>query len=79
MEHSENADMEGVSMKIKLTEKGKALLKILRSEKRTKHIEKYIPKMEMYTLVRIDSKGRKVSEEQILIDENRYFKRRSAA
>ena len=75
MEHSENALMEGLIMKIGLTEKGKALLKLLRSENGKRNIEKYIPKMEMYTLIRIDSKGRKVSEEQILIDENRYFGR----
>lgn len=62
-------------MKIGLTEKGKALLKLLRSENGKRNIEKYIPKMEMYTLIRIDSKGRKVSEEQILIDKNRYFGR----
>ncbi len=61
-------------MMISLTKKGKALVKMMRSESCRARKDALRPRMKEYTLIRVDERGRILSKEKVLIDENRYFK-----
>ena len=59
-------------MNIRLTEHGKALVRIMREENNP-HIT-YKPNFKEYTLIRVDGRGKTLSQEKIIIDVNKYFK-----
>lgn len=60
-------------MNIRLTEHGKALVRIMREENNP-HTTYYKPNFREYTLIRVDGRGKSLSTEKIMIDVNKYFK-----
>ncbi len=59
-------------MKIRLTPRGKAMVKKMNSEIGT--LKVYKPNLKKFTLIKIDGKGRAVSRKKVMIDLNKYFK-----
>ena len=62
----------GLHMKIKLTKRGMAMVKKMNIRSCT--LKAYRPEYKQFTLIKINSSGKTISKEKVMVNINKYFK-----